>query len=89
MSWPAAVGSFGGAYFLGYAAIFAPAGIGVREGAMAVLLSPWMGAADATVLAVIARIWMTVAELVPLALIGVAAALGLKDRKPRSEDHAI
>lgn len=89
VSWPAAVGSFGGAYFLGYAAIFAPAGIGVREGAMAVLLSPWMNATDATVLAVIARIWMTVAELIPLALIAVAAALGLTNRNPKSEDHAV
>ena len=89
VSWPAAVGSFGGAYFLGYAAIFAPAGIGVREGAMVVLLSPWMSAADATVLAVIARLWMTVAELVPLALVAFAAALGLTDRNSRTEDHAI
>ncbi len=89
VSWPAAVGGFGGAYFLGYAAIFAPAGIGVREGAMAVLLSPWISAADATVLAVLARLWMTVAELVPVALVAVAAGLGLSNRNSRSEDDAI
>ena len=82
VSWPAAVGSFGGAYFLGYAAIFAPAGIGVREGAMAVLLSPWMNATDATVLAVMSRLWMTAAELIPVGLIALAAALGSKNRNP-------
>jgi uncharacterized membrane protein YbhN (UPF0104 family) len=71
--WPAAIGGFAAAYFLGYAAIFAPAGVGVREGALAVILAPWIGAAEAAVLAVIARIWMTAAELIPIAVI---AALG-------------
>ncbi|UCC72700.1 MAG: flippase-like domain-containing protein [Gemmatimonadota bacterium] len=66
--WPAAIGGFAAAYFLGYAAIFAPAGVGVREGAVAVLLAPWTGAAGAAVLAVIARLWMTAAELLPLVL---------------------
>jgi uncharacterized membrane protein YbhN (UPF0104 family) len=89
VSWPAAVGSFAGAYFLGYAAIFAPAGIGVREGAMAVLLSSWMNATDATVLAVLSRLWMTAAELVPLALIAMAAVVRPKNRNAKTEDHAI
>lgn len=88
VSWPAAVGSFAGAYFLGYAAVFAPAGVGVREGAMAVLLSPWMGAADATVLAVMARLWMTVAELIPLALIAGGGVLGLLSQDSETQDHA-
>ncbi len=70
VSWTMAMGGFAGAYFIGYAAIFAPAGVGVREGTLALLLAPWTGAAQATVLAVIARIWMTVAELVPV--LGVA-----------------
>ncbi len=81
VSWLAAVGGFCGAYFLGYAAVFAPAGVGVREGAMAVLLAPWLGAAPATVLAISARIWMTVAELLPLAGVGwVAAARWLRPK---------
>ena len=71
--WPAAVGSLAGAYFLGYAAIFAPAGVGVREGALALLLAPWMGAPAAAVLAVIARLWMTLAELLPVLGLGVEA----------------
>jgi uncharacterized membrane protein YbhN (UPF0104 family) len=85
VSWLAAVGGFCGAYFLGYAAVFAPAGVGVREGAMAVLLAPWLGAAPATVLALVARVWMTVAELLPLAGVGwVAAARWLRPKtEPR------
>jgi hypothetical protein len=73
--WPGAIGALAAAYFAGYAALFAPAGVGVREGALAVLLAPWAGAAAATVLAVIARIWMTVGELVPLGAAGGAWAL--------------
>ncbi len=73
--WSAAVGGFAGAYFLGYAALFAPAGIGVREGAMAVLLAPWLGAPQAAVLAVAARLWMSAAELLPLAAVGLSRTL--------------
>jgi uncharacterized membrane protein YbhN (UPF0104 family) len=89
ISWPAAVGGFAGAYFLGYAAVFAPAGVGVREGAMAVLLAPWLGAAEAAVLAVIARIWMTVAEILPLLLIAASGASGWLRGNSSTEDHAI
>ncbi len=88
VSWHAALGSFAGAYFLGYAAVFAPAGVGVREGAMAVLLAPWMGAAEAAVLAVIARLWMTAAELLPLAAIAGGSALGWLRPDSHEEDHA-
>ncbi len=62
------VGSaFAAAYVVGYVLIFAPAGIGVREGAIVALLTPSMGAASAGALAVIARVWTTVVELVPAA----------------------
>jgi len=88
VSWPAAMGAFAGAYFLGYAAIFAPAGVGVREGAMAVLLAPWLGAAEATVLAVIARIWMTLAELLPLVALGGGGAFRWL-RRDETDRHAV
>jgi hypothetical protein len=88
VSWPAAVGGFAGAYFLGYAALFAPAGVGVREGVMALLLTPWMGAAEATLLAVLARLWMTAAELLPVVGIGGARALNLLRRDSGTRDHA-
>jgi uncharacterized membrane protein YbhN (UPF0104 family) len=82
--WPGAIGGFAGAYFLGYAALFAPAGVGVREGALAVLLAPWGGGAAAAVLAVIARIWMTVGELVPLGVAGGAWALARLREDPET-----
>lgn len=76
VSWGVATGAFAAGYFLGYAAIFAPAGVGVREGAMAVLLAPVVGAAQATVLAIMARLWMTSAELIPVVGLGLVGGLG-------------
>lgn len=59
--------SFGAAYVLGYIMIFAPAGIGVREGFLVALMSPQLGPGAAGAVAVIARIWTTVIEVVPAA----------------------
>lgn len=60
--------AFAAAYVLGYLMIFAPAGVGVREGFLVALLTPWMGAAPAGALAVLARIWTTVVEVLPAGL---------------------
>jgi uncharacterized membrane protein YbhN (UPF0104 family) len=57
--------AFAAAYVVGYLALFAPAGLGVREGAMVVLLSPIVGAGAAALAAVVARVWTTVVEVVP------------------------
>jgi len=59
--------AFAAAYVLGYLMIFAPAGIGVREGFLIALLSPQLGAASAGAVAVIARLWTTLVEVVPAA----------------------
>ena len=59
--------AFAAAYVLGYVMIFAPAGIGVREGFLVALLSPELGVAAAGAIAIIARLWTTVVELVPAA----------------------
>jgi hypothetical protein len=65
---PIAVASaFAAAYVLGYAMIFAPAGIGVREGFLVLFLSPLMGAGPAGALSIIARLWTTAVELLPAA----------------------
>lgn len=64
---------FAAAYLLGYVAIFAPAGIGVREGFLIAFLRPGLAGAAVGV-AILARVWMTVVELLPagaLALIEV------------------
>lgn len=62
------VAIFPAAYLLGYIAIFAPAGIGVREGFLILFLNPMLGAGGAVV-AVIARLWTTTVELVPALLL--------------------
>jgi hypothetical protein len=57
--------AFAASYVLGYAMIFAPAGLGPREGFLIAFLTPHVGAASAGVLAVVARLWTTLVELVP------------------------
>ena len=63
--------AFAAAYVAGYIAIFAPAGAGIREGALVFLLQPIMAREAAVVLAVVARIWTTGVELIPAALLAV------------------
>lgn len=74
-------GIFAASYVAGYLVLVAPGGLVVREGAMAVLLaalSP-LGAGVASVVAVAARIWVMVAEV-----LGVGGAfLGTAGEAPR------
>ena len=63
--------AFAAAYVAGYIAVFAPAGAGIREGVLVVLLQPIMAKEAAVVLAVIARLWTTAVELIPAALLAV------------------
>jgi uncharacterized membrane protein YbhN (UPF0104 family) len=53
---------------LGLIAIFAPSGLGVREGALVYLLSLMMATPVAVILSILTRIWMT---LIEIALIGM------------------
>jgi hypothetical protein len=81
--------AFAAAYVLGYLMIFAPAGVGVREGFLVALLTPWIGAAPAGALAVLARIWTTVVEVVPAALFWVRhLAGGAGERRGAGEPPA-
>lgn len=57
--------AFAAAYVLGYVMIFAPAGLGPREGFLIALLTPSFGAGPAGVVAVVARLWTTLVEIVP------------------------
>lgn len=52
----------------GIAAFFVPAGLGVREAALAWFLAPWLGAAPALLLAVLARLWISVGEATMIAM---------------------
>lgn len=61
-------GTVAAAYLAGYLFLLVPAGIGVREGAMYVLLQPVMPQPGAAlVVSALSRVWFTAAELVPLA----------------------
>ncbi len=58
---------FAAAYLLGYLFLPAPAGLGVREGFLVAFLAPTLGAGSLAI-AVTARLWMTVVELLPALL---------------------
>ena len=52
----------------GYLALFAPAGIGVREGVLMAGLTPLVGAGPAIVISGVARVWGTVLEFITIGL---------------------
>lgn len=60
--------AFAAAYVLGYLMVFAPAGLGPREGFLIAFLTPHLGAASSGLIAVVARVWTTVVEVVPASL---------------------
>lgn len=65
--WPKWTAAFTGSYLLGYIALFAPGGIGVREGSLLYVL-PRLSlatAAGASVVTVASRLWLTVLEVLP------------------------
>jgi uncharacterized membrane protein YbhN (UPF0104 family) len=61
------------ASLLGLIAIFAPGGLGVREGVLAYLLSFVMPEAVAVIISILTRLWMT---LIEMGLIGVTYLFG-------------
>jgi len=61
---------FAAAYLLGYLAIFAPAGLGVREGFLIAFLPP-SAASGGVAIAVLARLWMTAVEVVPAGALAI------------------
>lgn len=56
--------AFAAAYFMGYVVVIAPGGLGIRESALTVLLTPILGMEASVVLAVLQRVWITAVELV-------------------------
>jgi len=57
--------AFAAAYVGGYLALFAPAGLGIRESLLTVFLAPLVTPERALALALIARLWTTGVEVVP------------------------
>ncbi|HET7274315.1 MAG TPA: lysylphosphatidylglycerol synthase domain-containing protein [Longimicrobiaceae bacterium] len=61
------------AFLAGYAVLLAPAGLGVREAAMTVLLSPFVPGGVGAVIAILSRLWTIAAELcgaIPALILG-------------------
>ena len=75
-------------YLVGYLALFAPAGIGAREGAMVAVLV-YAGLAtrpQAALIALTSRVWLTLLEVVPGFLFWAHAALRRRSRTTDSSD---
>jgi hypothetical protein len=73
LSWAAATGAFAASYIVGYLAVIAPGGLGVREAALVIILGPLVGEGNAVAIAFVSRVTLTVNELgvaLPLLLFG-------------------
>jgi hypothetical protein len=68
-SWSVYVAAFTGSYLAGVIAVFAPAGLLVREAALVQALTPVVGGADAVILAFASRAWLTALELIAGAVV--------------------
>lgn len=75
---PHLIATFILAYFIGYISLITPSGLGVREGAMVWFLSQWLSAPLPTVISLVARLWLTLGEI-----IGASASLVLWHREGR------
>ncbi len=80
-----AAGVFALGYILGLLALFAPGGLGVREGVFYVLLTPYLGTGGALALSVASRLELTVTEAAAgLGALTLGARKGRGPRDPRS-----
>lgn len=77
--WPVSA-AYCAAYIVGFVAIFAPGGLGVREGVLAITLAPFVPTGLAAAVAVVSRFWMTIVELA--GMLPVLFGYGKSDRKP-------
>jgi uncharacterized membrane protein YbhN (UPF0104 family) len=66
---------------LGLIALFAPGGLGVREGALVFLLSAIMPPSVAVVVSILTRLWMTLIEIGLTGMIYLYDLFGKRDRK--------
>lgn len=77
--------AFAAAYVLGYVALFAPAGLGVREGSLVSFLAPIVGPGGAALVAVIARVWTTAVEVAPAGAFWLAG-IGRSPLRPKTPE---
>ncbi len=80
------VGVYAIGYIIGFLAIFAPGGLVVRELMFTQLLSGSLGQAPATAVALLSRVWFTLAELLPvLTVLALSGLPGKAIRKAPEE----
>ncbi len=68
---PTMIGAFAGSFVVGYLVLFAPAGLGIREGALATLLSSHWSGRTALVTSIVSRVWIIVGEVLSVIIHGV------------------
>ena len=71
---------------LGLVALFAPSGLGVREGALVYLLSLVMAAPVAVIISILTRIWMT---LIEIGLVGMVYLISQFQRRLQRENQHV
>jgi hypothetical protein len=76
----AMVGAYGLSYVVGVVVIFAPAGLGARETALTLLLTPALGLTAAAALAIVSRIPITITDF------SLALVFGVLGRRGKSND---
>ena len=69
---------FAFAWVIGFLSFLTPGGLGIREGLLGLLLANYMSAPQATLVALLCRVWMLSAEIV---LAGVALTLNRRVKK--------
>ncbi|MBI4786376.1 MAG: flippase-like domain-containing protein [Chloroflexi bacterium] len=77
---PAFIAMNAGAYWIGYASLITPSGLGFREGALAWMLASFFPAPLAVALSLITRLWSTAGEL-----LGVVLVWSVPERKKIDE----
>ena len=80
-----ATGALAAACVLGFFSILTPSGLGVRELVLAFALTPIVGKAEAGILAIAARLWMTFVELVVMGWAVIPFLTWYKNNKTKTE----
>ena len=83
---PLMISAFVGAWLIGYLAVFVPTGIGVREGALVLLLGPQFPFGLATASAIGYRVWIALRDLLG-AMLGTAMARGMSTPVERDSEE--
>lgn len=80
-------GIWGVSAIMGILAIFAPSGLGVREGIIVAGLMLIMPQSDAMVISVVSRLWQTIPELLLVVMAFVYSRIRKLSGKPKSKDN--